>query len=39
MESHKGKYEITQNPEDLNDTSLCIYFEGGTIYWLYNKVW
>ena len=23
MESHKGKYEITQNPEVLNDTSLC----------------
>ena len=31
MESHKGKYEITQNPEDLKDTSLCVYLKEGPL--------
>ena len=29
MESHRGKYDIVQNPEDPNDTSVCILLKEG----------
>ena len=31
MESHKEKYDIVQNPEDSNDTSVCIFLKEGSI--------